>query len=114
MELIYLINALLRKKWIIIACFLVAVITAFLFTRNSKTLYKSTAQIATGFTASEQIKLENENFNAAQIDVKFNNVIENLTSQKWFSYYRMILFFMTLAVSLHLSNFLKAINKVRI
>ncbi|MEX6687512.1 Wzz/FepE/Etk N-terminal domain-containing protein [Danxiaibacter flavus] len=82
MELIYLLNALLRKKWIIIGCFLVAVVTAFLFTMNLKTLYKSSAQIATGFTASEQIKLENENFNTAQIDVKFNNIIENLTSPK--------------------------------
>ena len=82
MELIYLIQALLRKKWIILSCFFTAIIAAFLFTINQKPQYVSTAQIATGFTQSVDLKLIDEKFNTQQIDVKFNNIIENITSEK--------------------------------
>lgn len=82
MELIYLVNALFRKKWIILACTLVAVVAVYILTLNKKPLYTSHAQIETGFTAAEKIKVTDENFNLAQIDTKFNEVIENATSPK--------------------------------
>jgi polysaccharide biosynthesis transport protein len=80
MEFSYLFRALLRRKWIILLSVAAALVTAYLVTRNYKSEYKSTAQLSTGFTASQELKLSNENFNIPQIDVKFNNVIENITS----------------------------------
>lgn len=82
MELIYLFRILGRKKWIILAATLIALVAAFLFTLNKKPQYKSQAQLSTGFTISEELKLSDDIFNLSQIDVKFNNVIENITSPK--------------------------------
>ncbi|GAA3944737.1 hypothetical protein GCM10022209_45630 [Chitinophaga oryziterrae] len=59
-----------------------AVLAAFLLTLEQEKLYKSVAQIATGFTISDQVKLKDESFNIYEIDVKFNNVIEALKSPR--------------------------------
>lgn len=82
MELKYVFLILFRKKWIIICCTLLAVIIAFLLTRNKQRVFKSVAQISTGYTVSENMKLSDDNFNISQIDVKFSNAIENITSPK--------------------------------
>ncbi|WP_119080235.1 exopolysaccharide transport family protein [Chitinophaga alhagiae] len=82
MDLIYLFNSLMRRKWLIMISSVLAVAIAFLFTMNQEKLYRSSAQMATGFTTSDQVKLKDENFNIIEIDVKFNNVIEALRSTK--------------------------------
>src|SRR5690606_16656514 len=82
MEFAYLFRVLLRRKWIIILCTAVAIISAYFFTKNMKYKFRSTAQISTGFTVSEEMKLSDERFNLPQIDLKFNNAIENITSRK--------------------------------
>ncbi len=82
MELSYLFRVLYKRKWIILASVLLAVLAAFFLTQNTKPQYKSIAQLSTGFTVTEDIKLSEDNFNISQIDVKFNNTIENITSQK--------------------------------
>ncbi|PUZ20303.1 Uncharacterized protein involved in exopolysaccharide biosynthesis [Chitinophaga costaii] len=82
MDLIYLFNALLRRKWLIIFCSVFAVVVAFLFTLRQEKQYKSSAQMATGFTTTDQVKLKDENFDAFEIDVKFNNVMEAMTSNR--------------------------------
>ncbi|RBL88015.1 exopolysaccharide transport family protein [Chitinophaga flava] len=82
MDLIYLFNSLMRRKWLIIISSMLAVAIAFLFTLNQKKLYRSSAQMATGFTTSDQVKLKDENFNIYEIDVKFSNIIEALRSTK--------------------------------
>ncbi|MGE7775736.1 GumC family protein [Chitinophaga sp. NPDC101104] len=82
MDLIYLLKALLRRKWLIIICTLMAVVGAFLLTMNQEKLYKSVSQIATGFTSNEQVKLKDESFNIYEIDAKFSNVIEALKSPR--------------------------------
>ena len=82
MEFTYLLKALLRGKWIIIASVLFAVTAAFVLTRNVKLQFKSTAQLSTGFTNTDDIKLQDDKFNLQQIDVKFNNVIENINSPR--------------------------------
>lgn len=82
MDLIYLFKSLLRRKWLIIISTFVAVLAAFLLTLNQEKLYKSEAQIATGFTTSDQVKLKDEAFNVYEIDVKFNNVVEAIKSPK--------------------------------
>jgi uncharacterized protein involved in exopolysaccharide biosynthesis/Mrp family chromosome partitioning ATPase len=82
MDLIYLFKSLMRRKWFIIISTLMAVLAAFLLTLEQEKLYKSVAQIATGFTMSDQVKLKEESFNIYEIDVKFNNVIEALKSPR--------------------------------
>lgn len=82
MDLIYLFKALMKRKWLIIISTLLAVAVAFLLTMKQELLYKSTAQIATGFTSTEQVKLKDESFNIYEIDSKFSNVIESLKSPR--------------------------------
>lgn len=93
MEISYIFRALLRRKWIVIISTVVALVAAFFFTRNAKKKYNSSAQLSTGFTVSEEIKLSDDRFNMVQIDVKFSNAIENITSPKVLSLlsYRMLL-----------------------
>lgn len=82
MDLIYLFNSLMRRKWLILISSAMAVVIAFLLTLDQQKLYRSNAQIATGFTTSDQVKLKDENFNIYEIDVKFSNVMEALRSTK--------------------------------
>ncbi len=82
MDFIYLLRALLHRKWIIIGCSVLAVVTAFFLTGGAKKVYRSTAQLSTGFTDAEAMKINDDKFNISQIDVKFNNVIENINSPK--------------------------------
>lgn len=93
MEFLHLLRILFRKKWIILAFVLFGSLVAFLLTLRMKPVYKSTAQLSTGFTLSEDIKLADEGFNLSQIEVKFNNAIENITSPKVMSLlsYRLML-----------------------
>jgi hypothetical protein len=49
---------------------------------NEKKEYKSTAQIATGFTTGDEIRLTDDRYSGPGADIKFSNVIENFTSAK--------------------------------
>jgi uncharacterized protein involved in exopolysaccharide biosynthesis len=83
MDFIYLFRVLMKKKWIILGAALIAAIIAFFFTRNQQKKYRSFAQISTGFTQSEEIRLNPTDDNGAaynEADVKFNNVIITSTS----------------------------------
>ena len=72
----------MKKKWIIIGAALIAAIIAFFFTRNQPRKFKSFAQISTGFTQAEEIRLNpnNDNIGYNEADVKFNNVLLTATS----------------------------------
>lgn len=70
-----------RRLLLIIAPFLSAVL-AIVFTSDYQKLYKSTAQMATGFTISQEVKITEERFNLYESDVKFNNLIETLSSPR--------------------------------
>lgn len=93
MDLVVLYRALLRKKWIIFGISIFAVLLALFLTRNYKQIYKSTAQLSTGFTVPEQVSVTNERFNLFEADVKFNNLIETINSPIVFSLlsYKLIL-----------------------
>jgi len=80
MDLIYFIKALYKKKWIIVGCVLLAMVTAFLFTRQEKKIYKSTAQFATGFTMNDLVGLNDRASDLYGSDLKFSNVIETINS----------------------------------
>lgn len=79
MEFIFLLKALKKRLWVIALCVLIAVAAAFILTMNEKKVYKSIAQIATGFTTGGEVLMENR-FNPAEIEAKFNNLIENFNS----------------------------------
>lgn len=79
MDFIYLFRILLKRKWIIIGAAVLAASVAYLLTRNDAKSYRSTSQVATGFTVSDEIKL-NENFSFYEAETKFNNAIVTFTS----------------------------------
>src|ERR1700730_14903402 len=81
MELSYLLQALLKRKWIILASTAIAVFLAALFVILKGKVYESSAQYSTGFTI-QQVSLVNEAFNPYEADTKFNNVLEAFNSQK--------------------------------
>ena len=81
MELKFIINALFRKKWVIIACTTAAIIAALIFVLSRKKLYASAAQYSTGFTMKQAVKIrDDEGFNFFEIDQRFKNVIETFKS----------------------------------
>src|SRR5688572_392250 len=81
MELKFIINALFRKKWVIIACTTAAIIAALIFVLTKKKLYLSAAQYSTGFTMKQAVKIrEDEGFNFFEIDQRFKNVIQTFKS----------------------------------
>lgn len=80
MDFIYFFRILLKRKWIIIGAGILAAFVAYYFTKNERKLYKSTAQISTGFTASDEIKVNEENFNFFEGEARFNNVLVTFTS----------------------------------
>ncbi|HVI48683.1 MAG TPA: AAA family ATPase [Chitinophaga sp.] len=80
MDITFLLKALIKKKWWIILSTIIAVVAAFAFTIGKPKLYLSTAQMSTGYTTNEQIKLRDENVNLFEADVKFDNVIETVNS----------------------------------
>src|SRR5947209_7962275 len=82
MELKFIINALFRKKWVIIACTTVAIFATLVFVLTRKKLYLSAAQYSTGFTMKQAVKIrEDEGLNVFEIDQRFKNVIETFTSE---------------------------------
>lgn len=82
MELTYIIRILLKnKKYILGASFLTAAV-ALIFSFFLKDKYESQSQISTGYTIRQEIKLSDASFDIGEIDIKFNNAIENISSPK--------------------------------
>src|ERR1700761_2519827 len=79
MDFVYLFRILLKRKWIIIGSALLATVCAYFLTRNQPKKYRSIAQISTGFTLSDDIKVANDNFSFYEADTKFNNAIVTCT-----------------------------------
>src|SRR3954471_22043256 len=80
MDFIYLLRTLLKRKWIIIGAALIGGIIAWFLTRNDQKSYRSMAQVSTGFTVSDEIKVDKENFDFYEAETKFNNVTTTVTS----------------------------------
>jgi Mrp family chromosome partitioning ATPase/uncharacterized protein involved in exopolysaccharide biosynthesis len=94
MDIVVLFRVLLRKKWYLILIPIVAAIATFFFTAGMKDVYKSTAKLSTGFTAEDEIKVsDDQRFNLRDAEVKFNNLLQNITSEQVLSLlsYRLIL-----------------------
>src|SRR5580700_8003100 len=83
MDFNYLLNALFKKKWIIIFSTFIALGAALTFTFFMKKSYVSDAQYSTGLTQTSKVSLQtSEIFDINQIDLRFNNVIETFQSPK--------------------------------
>jgi Mrp family chromosome partitioning ATPase/uncharacterized protein involved in exopolysaccharide biosynthesis len=82
MELTYIIRILVKnKKYILGASFLTGAV-ALIFSFFLKDKYESQSQISTGYTIRQEIKLSDASFDIGEIDIKFNNAIENISSPK--------------------------------
>lgn len=100
MDIVLLFRVLLRKKWYLILIPIVAGIATFFFTAGMKDVFKSTARLSTGFTAEDEIKVsDDQRFNLRDAEVKFNNLLQNITSEKVLSLlsYRLIMHDLTSA-----------------
>src|SRR5690242_6287202 len=80
MNLFYLVKSLLRRKWLIIIPTVIALIAAVVFTRFEHRYFSATSELSTGFTTPDPF--ENVNLNQHTSQVKFNNVIQTLTSPR--------------------------------
>ena len=82
MDFNYLLRVLIKRKWIIMSAVLLAGIIALVFTRSQEKKYKSISQVSTGFTVSDEIRVNanSDNFSYNEADIKFNNVLVTTTS----------------------------------
>lgn len=80
MDFAYLFRILVKRKWIIIISTVIAAAVAYVFTLNQPSKYRSTAQVATGYTTYDPVKLVNENVDYWTQETKFNNAIVTFTS----------------------------------
>lgn len=82
MDLHFLFNALLRKKWVILICTLAGIAAGVLVSLTKKKLYLSAAQYSTGFTMKQQVKLSEDGMGMGvfEVDQRFKNVIETFKS----------------------------------
>ena len=101
MDLLTIFQILLKRKWVLIGIPVLAIVAAYIFTAGYKKTYRSTAQLATGFTISEEVKVTDERFNLYEADVKFENLIETLNSRRVLSLlsYRLLLHDLSLPAS---------------
>jgi len=82
MDLLIIFQILFRRIWLLLASSTLAAVAAFLYTSDYQKSYKSTAQLATGFTISEAVKITDERLNYYEVDIKFNNLIETINSPR--------------------------------
>src|SRR5215510_13178174 len=79
MDFVYLLRVLMKRKWIIVGSAIIAALIAWYFTKDEPNIYRSISQISTGFTTSDEVKI-NDNNNFFEADTKFNNAIVTFTS----------------------------------
>ncbi len=93
MDIMDLVRALWRKKWLIIAVTVITAIISVVFLAYRNDRYKSVAQISTGFTESDKLSLTDEELNLPQSEVKFSNLLAKMNSPISFNFlsYRLLL-----------------------
>ena len=80
MDLVYIFRYLYEKRFLLIIPTVVAAAVAYFLTINEKKYYRSTAQVSTGFTVSDEIQVGKSDFSFYEADTKFNNAIVTCTS----------------------------------
>ncbi|MEQ8475989.1 Wzz/FepE/Etk N-terminal domain-containing protein [Fulvivirga sp.] len=82
MNFYYILNLIKKRLWLLIIVPIVGAASAFFVLSTLPDKYQSTAQIATGFTTDESVKLTDERFNIGKMNQEFNNLIEKLGSEQ--------------------------------
>ncbi len=72
---------LLRKIWYIVLIPTICTALSFYLTGKLPEKFKSTVQLATGFTTQSDIKITDERFNFREALTKFNNMVETMNSE---------------------------------
>lgn len=68
-------------KWVVLICIpTISVLCAYYYISKMDKKFKSTAQIATGFTTDDAVKLNDGPSNPFDINTNFNNIIESMNS----------------------------------
>lgn len=80
MELRFLLRALYKRKFWLISVMTAAVGAAYLLAARYEKLYQSVTKIATGFTVANRLESNESIGGFYETDIKFNNLIENITS----------------------------------
>jgi Mrp family chromosome partitioning ATPase/capsular polysaccharide biosynthesis protein len=80
MEILFLWRALV-KRWFMLATLpLLAAVVAFFFSSTKTKSYKSFTQVATGFTTTEKLDLNDDKYSVYEADVDFNNLLTIIKS----------------------------------
>lgn len=82
MNFYYILNLIKKRLWIMVIVPIIGAVSAFLVLNSLPDKYQSTAQIATGFTTDESVKLTDERFNIGKMNQEFNNLIEKMRSEQ--------------------------------
>ncbi len=82
MDLVTIFRILWRKVWFLVGIPMAVIIISFILTSDYKQIYRSIAQLSTGFTISQEVNVTSERFNLYEADVKFSNLIETMKSSR--------------------------------
>ncbi len=80
MDLVQIFRILRKRLWLLILVPLVTASIAYFILKDVKEQYRSSTQVATGFTVKDQVSLNEERFTVWEADLKFSNLIETFTS----------------------------------
>lgn len=84
MEVQYYLNILWRRKWIILLAMILSSIIAYVFVQFKSSVYKSSAVISTGVIDYTGISTKDKNayMQQLQIEMRFDNLLEFMTSRQ--------------------------------
>ncbi|EMR04640.1 exopolysaccharide transport family protein [Cesiribacter andamanensis] len=80
MDLLQIFRTLKKRLWIIILVPLLTAGIAYFFLKDAAETYKSSTQVATGFTIKDRVQLQEERVSTWEIELKFGNLIETFKS----------------------------------
>jgi|GEM_PF-392565 len=81
MDIVAIVRVLQRKKWVLISVPLFAIVCTIFFLSRADKQYKSKAQIATGYTTDDVIRLTEEKASTPfEVNTRFINTIESMKS----------------------------------
>ncbi len=84
MEVQYYLNILWRRKWIILLAMILSAVIAYVFVQFKSSVYKSNSIISTGVIDYTGISTKNKNayMQQLQIEMRFDNLLEFMTSRQ--------------------------------
>ncbi|HMI65362.1 MAG TPA: hypothetical protein VK517_04965 [Cyclobacteriaceae bacterium] len=80
MDFLTILRIFRRKVWILIGIPVLTIVCSVFFISRMDKKYKSVAQIATGFTTDDDVKLNEGGTNPFEINTNFTNIIESMNS----------------------------------